>query len=172
MENNELTEALIKECERIEEDCLHSMKGHFNAGSRWNKVHLWMGIPSAVLAAWAGIEAFNDNPSLTATLALLSAALTATITFLSPQEVSNNHTKAGKEYNVVRNKTRRVRGIDALTVSPEDLKIRVDELADKKDSLNSMSPSIPRWAYEKAKKDIDKGLADYQVDKEVKSDSK
>lgn len=168
MEHSPLTEALIKECERIEEDCLHSMKGHFNAGSRWNKVHLWMGIPSAVLGAWAGIEAFNDNPSFTAILALLSAALTATITFLSPQKVSDNHTNAGREYNVVRNKTRRVRQIEALTFSPEDLKLQVDELADKKDALNSMSPSIPRWAYEKAKKDIDEGLADYRVDKESK----
>ncbi len=168
MGNNELTEALTKECERIEEDCLHSMKGHFNAGSRWNKVHLWMGIPSAVLAAWAGIEAFNDNPSLTALLALLSGALTATITFLSPQKVSDKHTNAGREYNVLRNKSRRVREIESLTASPEDLKSQVDELADKKDALNSMSPTIPRWAYEKAKKDIDAGRAEYLVDKGCK----
>jgi fatty acid desaturase len=164
MENKPLVLVLEKECQRTEEDCLHSMKGHFNAGSRWNTVHLWLGIPSAVLAGWAGVEAFQDNASFTAILALLSAALTATITFLNPQKVSENHNSAGREYNRLRNQARRAREIESLTVTPEIFKQNVDELADKKDALNSMSPNIPRWAYEKAKKDIDEGRAEYKVD--------
>jgi hypothetical protein len=165
MENESLVLALVKECQRVEEDCLHSMKGHFNAGSCWSKAHLWLGMPSAVLAAWAGVEAFQNNPSRTAILALLSGALTATITFLSPQKVADNHNNAGREYNALRNQSRRVREIESLSGTPDSLKKQVDELADKKDALNSMSPNIPRWAYNKAKKDIDEGRAEYQVDK-------
>ena len=161
-----LLQKVSDECHRIEEDALHSMKGHFNAASCWAKMHLTLGLPSAVLGAWAGIEAFSDNPQLTAILALLAAALTSTMTFLQPQKVADNHNNAGRQYNVLKNKVRRFREIDSMMLSDEDLLDSISDLASERDALNSMSPNIPRWAYEKAKKDIDAGRATYAVDKE------
>ncbi|MCZ0867147.1 SLATT domain-containing protein [Dasania sp. GY-19] len=169
MEPDNLKNAVVDETHRIEEDALHSMKGHFNAGSLWGKVHLIMGIPSAILAGWAGIEAFSDNPQLTAILALLSAALTATVTFLKPQAVSDNHRNAGREYNKLKNKARRFREIELPGLVDEEAKQFINDLADQRDALNSMSPDIPRWAYNKAKTDIDEGRADYNVDVEKKN---
>ncbi len=168
---NKIVDAIIAESHRIEEDALHSMKGHFNAGSCWSKVHIFLGLPSAILAAWAGIEAFSDNPAFTAILALLSAALTSTITFLSPQQVADNHKNAGREYNVLKNRVRRFREIELQRLDKDAVTQAINDLAEKRDALNSMSPDIPRWAYEKAKKDIDDGMAEYRIDKENSSDS-
>lgn len=172
VDESKIVDAVIAETHRIEEDALHSMKGHFNAGSLWSKAHLFLGLPSAVLAAWAGIEAFSDNPEMTAILALLAAALTSTMTFLKPQAVADNHKNSGREYNALKNRVRRFREIDLLQLEVNVIKKTITELADKRDALNSMSPDIPRWAYKKAKKDIDEGRAQYSIDKEVNSDSK
>ncbi len=46
--------AIQAELQRIEEDCIHSGKAHFNAGKRWARYHYWLGIPSVVLSALAG----------------------------------------------------------------------------------------------------------------------
>lgn len=169
MEPDSLKTSIADETHRIEEDALHSMKGHFNVGSLWGKVHLILGLPSAILAGWAGVEAFADNPELTAILALLSAALTATVTFLKPQAVSDNHKNAGREYNKLKNKVRRFREIELPGFEEEDAKQFLNGLANQRDALNSMSPDIPRWAYNNAKKDIDEGRADYKVDVEKKN---
>jgi len=166
MVSKDLKNAIADETNRIEEDALHSMKGHFNAGSIWGKVHLILGLPSAILAAWAGIEAFSENSQLTAILALFSAALTATVTFLKPQAISDNHRNAGREYNKLKNKARRFREIDLPDLEEEDAKQSLSDLADQRDALNSMSLDISRWAYNKAKKDIDEGRANYKVDVE------
>ena len=167
----QLPQAIAKETKRIEEDALHSMKGHFNAGSRWSVIHLWIGLPAAILAAWAGIDAFGDRPVMTAILALLSASLVATMTFLGPQQRASEHKNAGREYNVLKNRARKLREIDMLGLGEDDLRQAIDELVDIRDSLNSMSPDIPSWAYEKAKKDIDAGHAEYRTDKVVSDDS-
>lgn len=166
MESRALKDAIADETYRIEEDALHSMKGHFNAGSLWGKVHLALGLPSAILAGWAGIEAFAENPLLTAILALLSAALTATVTFLKPQAVSDNHRNAGREYNKLKNKARIFREIELPGLEEEDAKGTLNDLAEQRDALNSMSPDIPSWAYSTAKKNIDEGSANYRVDLE------
>ena len=168
MDTDELKHAIADESKRIEEDSLHSMKGHFNSGSLWGKVNLILGLPSAILAGWASIEAFSEKPHLTAILALFSAALTSTIVFLKPQTISNNHKNAGREYNKLKNTARRFREIELSGLEVEEAKKLINDLANQRDALNSMSPDIPRWAYEKAKKDIDEGRAEYKVD--VKKD--
>lgn len=165
MPEEHLVRAIIAETHRIEEDSLHSMKGHFNAGAVWARVHLVLGIPSVILAAWAGLEAFANNPAWTATLALLSASLTATITFLHPQQTADNHKNAGREYNRLKNETRLFREVEMLSSEAAELHSRLVELATRRDELNSISHDIPRWAYEKAKRDIDGGRATYRIDR-------
>lgn len=160
--------AIRNEALRIEEDSLHSMKGHFNAAHRWGKAHLFLGIPATVLAGLAGVDIFSECQLLTSILAMTAAAIIAVITFLKPQSISENHRNAGAEYNKLKNKTRRFREIELPDLDDENAKSAINELAEQRDALNSMSPDIPRWAYEKAKKDIDEGLADYRVDVEKK----
>ena len=59
--------AVIKEAKRIEESALCTAKGHFAAAQFWANFHLWVGIPTAILATIASASAFNGGgPALVA----------------------------------------------------------------------------------------------------------
>ncbi len=164
----DLRDKLIAEALRIEEDTEHSFKGHYNAAARWARYHLWIGLPSAVLAATAGAAAFKDRPELAGALALLSTALTTVLTFLKPSERAEMHKAVAGQYQAVRNQARIFREIDLIDgLAPDEAKVRLYDLAKARDELNQGAPAIPRCDYERAKKDIDEGRSRYRVD-EVK----
>lgn len=162
---SELTQKLVAECHRIEEDAEHSSKGHYNAGDRWGRYHLFLGLPAAIVAAIAGAAAFKDCPELAGSLAFLSTALTTVLTFLKPSERAEMHMSVGSHYHTLRNQTRIFREIELSDgMDGETAKKRLLQLARIRDELNAASPGIPRCDYEKAKKDIDDGRSRYQVD--------
>lgn len=160
----DIHEAIIREALRLEEDTEHSFKGHYNAAFFWSCIHHTLGIPTAVLAAWAGVDAFSATPDLAGYLALATATLAAIQTILNPADKSAKHKSSGGEYQSLRNKTRRFREIDLASIPQEDARGQISCLAEQRDELNRMSLAIPRWAYWQAKKDIDGGLAHYRVD--------
>src|SRR5436309_536506 len=55
-----LKSRIYKELLRLEEDCTHSGKAHFNASARWNRWNYVFGIPSVFLSAAAGTAFFKD----------------------------------------------------------------------------------------------------------------
>lgn len=162
---SELTTKLADEAKRIEEDTEHSFKGHYNAAGRWARYHLWIGLPSALLAALAGAAAFKDEPELAGALALVSTALTTVLTFLKPSERSEMHKTVAGQYQALRNQARIFREISLIDgLTPDEAKKRLFELANTRDELNQGSPSIARRDYELAKQDIDNGSARYRAD--------
>lgn len=166
---SELTSKLAAEARRIEEDTEHSFKGHYNAAARWARYHLWIGLPSALLAAIAGAAAFKNQSEVAGTLALVSTALTTVLTFLKPSERSELHKTAGGQYQALRNQARIFREIALIDgITPADAKARLFELTKSRDELNQGSPAIARCDYKLAQQDIDSGRARYRVD-EVKS---
>ena len=56
----DLRDSLATEAGRIEEDCLYSARGHFEAAASWRRVHYGIGIPATVLAAVAGGSAVAE----------------------------------------------------------------------------------------------------------------
>ena len=162
----DLLTKLVTEAQRVEEDAEHSAKGHYNAAARWARYHLWLGLPSAVIAALGGAAALNDQPEIAVGLTLLSSALTTVLTFLKPSERSEMHKTAAGHYHALRNRTRLFREIE-LTDSDErnTAKGRLLALATERDDLNQSSPMPARCDYELAKQDIDSGRARYRVDK-------
>lgn len=50
-----LVSALCKEAERIEEDSIHSAKGHFNTAAIWNRRHYWLGVPATLFCALVSV---------------------------------------------------------------------------------------------------------------------
>ena len=63
--------AIQAELQRIEEDCVHSGKAHFNAGDRWAKYHYYLGIPSVILSALAGAAFFKDHGDIAGIMSAL-----------------------------------------------------------------------------------------------------
>lgn len=163
----DLIDRMTAEASRIEEDTEHSFKAHYNAAVRWGRAHLWIGLPSALIAAVAGAAAFKNLPELAGALALVSTALTTVLTFLKPSERAELHKTAGCQYQALRNQTRIFREVDLLAgMSVEQARERLHQLARTRDELNEGSPAIARRDYELAKSDIDEGRSLYRADKE------
>jgi len=163
----ESKEALIREAKRIEEDSLYSAKGHFVAARFWSNFHLWIGTPTAIMAALAGASALSrfDNHNLIAgVLAIIVTALIALTTFLNPNEKANSHRQSGNKYNTLRNAARIFYEIECPGKPHDELLRRLTELAKQRDELNQNSPEIPGYAYRAAKKGIEEGQAAYKVD--------
>jgi len=164
--NMKTKELLIKETERIEEDALYSMKGHYNAAVTQNSLNLRLGLPAAIIAGIAGGTALAQCPELAGVLAFITAGLTGAMTFLKPSEKSEQHKSSAARYHSLRNTIRRFREIEIASSEDIDaLKEKLYQYGETHDELNELSPSIPRKAYELAKKDIDAGRAKYQADK-------
>ena len=162
----ELEEAIEREAKRVEEDCIHSSKAHYNAAVGWSRCHYIIGIPTVLLAAVASALALNDMALVAGVLSVVVAALAAVNTFLNPADREAVHKAAGGEYGAVRNRARRLREIHLLTLDPAALQERIESLAEKRDSLNLSCPRIPRWAYLGAKRGIEAGEAEHHVDQD------
>lgn len=165
-------EAIIAEAKRIEENCLYTAKGHFVAAQFWTNFHLWIGIPTVILAAVAGTAAlakFDKNNILAGILSIVVVVLTAITTFLNPKERANAHLTSGNNYDSLLTKARVFWTIECREENSEQvLTEKLKNLSEQRDRLNRECPQVPTWAYKKAKKGIEEGEADYLVDKSSK----
>jgi hypothetical protein len=163
----ELKQNIVMEAKRIEQDSLYSAKGHFVAAYCWSKLHLSIGIPTAILAALVSasvLSQFDKDKIITAVLAIIVTALTAITTFINPTEKANSHLNAGNKYNSLRNKARTFYEIDYYCQKDDYiLVVQLKDIASRRDELNQDSPQIPWWAYKIAKRGIEGGEADYQL---------
>ena len=166
-----MRQKIFKEAKRIEEDCLFSAKGHFCAAQRWASIHLWLGIPAAILAAVAGASAlskFNNHNIIAGIFAIAVSALAAVSTFLNPNEKATNHRYAGDQYNNLRNKVRLLAEIELdLTIDEKAILAELKDINEERNEFSLKLPLIPRWAYRKAKKGIKKGEAKYEIDEKA-----
>jgi hypothetical protein len=162
---------IIKEAKRIEEDALYSSKGHFAAAQVWSNFHLWVGLPTALLAGVAAVSALSQFDSRGIAAGIISIAvggLTAVNTFMNPNERASIHLNAGNNYDALMNRTRIFWTIGCwLGESDDVLTSRLKDLSDEKDKLNKSCPQIPGWAYKAAKRGILAGEAVHSVDKEA-----
>jgi hypothetical protein len=158
-------EALVAEAKRIEEDASYSSKGHFETARIWDQWHFWIGIPTSVAAAVAGVLALSAYTVASAVLSLIVAAASAVFTFLNPKERAAAHLKAGNAYKGLHNDTRIFREVDCQQGrTPEFLSSRLALLNERRNTLNTESPQIPRRGFEAARRGIEAGEATYAVD--------
>lgn len=169
MSDEEIKNKLVSEAKRIEEDALYSFKGHHNAAESWKYVHYWIGIPTAVIAALGSASAFSEENIIAGILGIIVTSLTALSTFLDPSGKQNTHKASGAAFGVLKNQSRLFYEIEICIESDiNKLQKILKALATKRDELNSSSPTIPRNAYLKSKKDIESGSNNYKADMESK----
>jgi hypothetical protein len=165
---------IIDEAKRLEESSLNSMKGHHNAASGWRRWNYILGFPSVVISGLVGATAFTkiaeQEPAVgivAGGFAIAVAILTGITTFLNPNEKENAHLTAAHAYDKINNDARFFHSIVCWQgESDEGLTNKLRALIDEKDKLNAKSPQIPKRAYEKAKKGIEAGEADFKVDRQ------
>lgn len=163
---------IIKEAKRIEEACLFSAKRHFFAAKFWGGLNFCLGIPAVLLSGIVGVSVFSEFDSthlISKASSLVVAGLTSLMTFLNPNERSSAHQESGNNYDALLNKVRIFWSIDCWEEkSNEVLMGRVKGFSEEKDRLNKTSPQTIWFAYPLAKRSIERGEANYQVDSESK----
>jgi len=165
----DITINLIQEAKRLEEDALYSFKGHHNAAEFWKNVHYWIGIPTALLAASGSLSAFYNENIIAGVLAASATFLTILSMLLEPGEKQNAHKAAGASFGALKNQARLFYEVEInLEKDKGKLLNSIKILTAKRDDLNTTSLNIPKKAYLKAKKDIESGSNDYQIDKAKK----
>ncbi len=167
----QLRSALNEEAKRLIVDALYTGRGHQVAGARWLEIHHWLGVPAAVtttlLAGSATLSAVLEwNSWLTAGLALSSAITSASSSFLKPKEKADEYTLKGNRFIAIRNQARMYQQIDLRSSqTDEELSAEIKRIRSEYDKLNETPPlQIPRWAYERARKNITDGESNYEND--------
>ena len=150
-----------EEARKLQICALYSSKGHFCAAGGWKALHYMFGIPLIALGVVAALE-----PS--STWSVLSgigvAILSGLITFLNPNSTSAAHFASGKLYDILYNRARQFTKLDCSDDSglkDECLKEELSKLYERKYELDENSLKISQWAYNKAKRGIENGEADY-----------
>lgn len=161
-----LLDALRTEACRIEEDTQHSAKNQFNTCESWSGLHYWLGIPATLAAAGASAAFVKDWPLAAQLLSMLATVLTALTTFLKANDKAAQHKAIGNQYLTLRNDTRIFREIELLEPGEETKKAeKLRKLAQRRNELNAAAPVPTRSAFQKTRKGIAEGEAEYAVDK-------
>lgn len=162
-------EEIIKEAKRLFENCLYSSKSHFVAADYWSSFHLWIGVPTVILAGISGTLAFAEfqyHNVLAGILAMIVVVLTSITTFLNPKEKAIAHLTAGNNYDSLLTRLRVFWSIDCWNERSEAvLTDKLKTFSAERDRLNRECPQPPKWAYNTGKAGIVGGEADYFVDK-------
>jgi hypothetical protein len=161
----DITVVIVAEAKRLEEDTLYSAKSHFNVANLWERMHMVVGGLATIAAALAAVFTLSHDDALVVALAVLASVSTGIMTFLNPHHIASSHRKSGTEYNAIHNQARIFHSIDCQTGAPGDaLGARLKELSRLRDDLSARSLSIPRWAFEQARRGIAQGEAEYKED--------
>lgn len=153
---------------RIEEDCVYSGKAQFNAGVRWARYHLFLGVPSVILSGLAGAAFFKEQPEIAGIMSTIAAILTALMTFLKPSERAAAHKNSGGQYLSLRNDARVLRTIKLAAAYDEATAIaNLEEITKRRNELNQISAQVARRDFTNARKGIEAGEAQHIVDRTV-----
>lgn len=167
--SKDLLDRIVAELLRMEEDCTHSGKAHFNASTRWTRWNYAFGIPSVVLSAAAGAAFFKDYAVVAGLMSSGVTILTALMTFLKPSEQAASHKSSGDQYLALRNDARVFREIQLSQIVDDAAAIAgMNGFTTRRNELNQASPPFSNGDFKKAKKGIDRGEALHAIDKSGK----
>jgi hypothetical protein len=117
---------------------------HQGLADKWSRVQYGLGIPSVALAAVAGTSALSDfdhSNVVAGIFALAAAVLTALLTWLNPQELSQRHGHAAQAFLSLSLRARRLaRRLDS--VDDESLTNGLEALESEFDDLVAKSPNV------------------------------
>lgn len=159
-------EALKVELEMLLERSVLLALAHKYAARRWSSIHLWLGIPSTVLAGVSGVSAlsrFDTSQIITGILSILAASLTALNTFLDPSKRSNNHLSSSSKYEQLRLQIKNsviflqsengiVTDLVSGIPSPQSLLEKFEFISNELQKISSESPILPEWSIRRAKR--------------------
>lgn len=150
---------LVREVTALERVLAFSCKAQYVAASFWSQLHLWIGLPTAALAAVSGGTALAHHTRLAAGLALAVTVSAAVAAFLNPTERHKLHHAAGNEYSKLGRDMRLWRQFEQPDLSDEEVLAKIREFQAERDRLNEQSPQVSRAIFLWAKRRVDRDEA-------------
>ncbi|GAA4916941.1 SLATT domain-containing protein [Nesterenkonia rhizosphaerae] len=148
--------AIRAEASRIHESAVFSAQGQFEAAKRWRLVHWCLAVLAAGLSSATAVITFADGAQAwSAVFAVLAAISTTVLASARPDRLAERAQAAGTGYTTLRNDAQRFQGITVPQGDPQDLASELNALADRAAALDRSADLIPRWAYDRAKKNIE-----------------
>ncbi len=169
-------QGITQEAKRIHEDSIFCYAGHSEEARRWSDGILWLGIPTAVIAALAGVISVSGQSSsstllglnvnlLVGTVSFIVAAMSSLSTFLDPKGRASQHYQACQAYLRLANDARIFYEIDCLkSTNVGELEDRLRKLSARLNDLDGQTPIIPNGAAKVARKTVESGKFAYKVD--------
>jgi hypothetical protein len=148
---------LINECKRIEEDCTYNAETHHSIASCNDRISFWIKFIPAAVAAGSGIAVLKGSPIWVAWLSILSGVVFALATILNPDRNANDHTKAAKDFTVLKHDSRALYQTFSHEMSQSEYYISVRLLRDRYNNLIRHTPKTSDKAFRKASKKIKAG---------------
>jgi hypothetical protein len=160
------TDAVGVELSRIEEAAMYAGQAQFEQAKYWRAVNLCLGVPAAILAAIAGGTALASTAGRVPAgiVALVAAGLSAITTTLNAAQRTEQAQAAGNLYLALQSDARIAREADLPRQSFDDAREVLAELRKRQDDINASSALPARFAYWRAKKNIESGGQSYAVD--------
>lgn len=145
---------------------MYSAQSQFESSKSWRTWNWILGGSTAAASGVAGVLTFATDSlqSLSGILALLAALVAAVHATLKPNKKAEHAQISANEYAAIQAAARRFLNVDIDTGELQDLRQTLESLADRAESANRSADVIPRFAYRRAKKNIQRGGQDYAVD--------
>lgn len=151
-----LRQSIRDEVSRIHESAVFSAQGQFEAAKRWRTLHWCLGGLTAALSATAAVLTFATNAQVLTGVLTVAAALTAAVlTSSRPDRLAERAESRANDYTTLRNDTRRLHHIRVPQDTILSLQQALNALAARASDLDQTSDPIPRFAYKKAKRNIE-----------------
>lgn len=158
--------AIHAEVARIHESAIFSAQGQFEASKVWRVLHWSLGILTAALGTLAAVLTLaTDAQIVSAALAVLGAIAAAFLTSSRPDRLAERAIARGNAYTSLRNDARRLLHVQVPNDEIGVLREALDGLAGRASDLDHTADPIPRFAYNRAKRNIERdGGQQFEVD--------
>lgn len=158
--------AIQTEVARIHESAIFSAQGQFEAAKAWRALHWTLGVLTAALSTLAAVLTFaTDAQVMSGVLAVVAAIAAAVLTSSRPDKLAERAVARGNDYTALRNDARRLLHVKVPNDEMGALREVLEGLAGRASDLDHTSDPIPRFAYNKAKRNIERdGGQQFEVD--------
>lgn len=158
--------AIQAEVARVHESAVFSAQGQFEAAKAWRALHWTLGVLTAALSTLAAVLTFAaDAQVASGILAVVAAIAAAVLTSSRPDKLAERAVARGNDYTTLRNDARRVLHVHVPNDEVGVLREALDGLAGRASDLDHTSDPIPRFAYNRAKRNIERdGGQQFEVD--------
>lgn len=147
------------ECSRIEENATYTAETHHILAKRQK---CWFTIlqliPAIATAMLSALVAGQIGAHWVEVVTVIAAIVTAIGTVMNPQQSYYEHLNAAKAFTAIKHDARARREIFGPGTADKENEVFVSALHDRYNDLTRLSPPTEDWAFERARKRIQRGI--------------